>query len=335
MGSSGALGVTYRLTQYAHGGGCACKIPPGELEEVVAGLIDTDRPDDLLIGLDDGDDAAVVRIQGDRAVVATADFFTPVVDDPYDWGRIAATNALSDVYAVGGTPVVAVNLLGWPRDTLPMELAREVLRGGLDVARAAGCHLAGGHSVDDPEPKYGMAVTGLADPDRLLRLDAGRPGIPLSLTKPLGVGVLNTRHKATAEVFPQAVAAMTTLNAEASRAALERGHRCATDVTGFGLLGHLYKMARASGVTAVVDSAAVPYLDGARDAVREEYVSGGTRRNLAWVTPHTDFGRVPEEDRLLLADAQTSGGLLVAGEVPGAPVVGELVPRADPVVIIR
>ncbi|GAA0370063.1 selenide, water dikinase SelD [Actinoallomurus spadix] len=333
--SSGALGSAYRLTQFAHGGGCACKIPPGELEEIVAGLIDTDRPDDLLIGLDDGDDAAVVRIEGDRAVVATADFFTPVVDDPYDWGRIAATNALSDVYAVGGTPVVAVNLLGWPRDTLPMEPAREVLRGGLDVARAAGCHVAGGHSVDDPEPKYGMAVTGLADPGRLLRLDAGRPGVPLSLTKPLGVGVLNTRHKATGEVFAQAVAAMTTLNAEASRAALERGHRCATDVTGFGLLGHLYKMARASGVTAVVDAAAVPYLDGARDAVREGYVSGGTRRNLAWVTPHADFGRVSEEDRLLLADAQTSGGLLVAGEVPGAPVVGELVPREATALIVR
>ena len=134
------------------------------------------RAGELVIGLDDGDDAAVVRIEGGRAVVATADFFTPVVDDPYDWGRIAAANALSDVYAVGGEPLVAVNLLGWPRERLPLELAREVLRGGLDVARAAGCHVAGGHSVDDPEPKYGMAVTGLADPARLLRIDAGRPG---------------------------------------------------------------------------------------------------------------------------------------------------------------
>jgi selenide,water dikinase len=327
--------MKYRLTQYAHGGGCACKIPPGELEAIVAGLIDHDRPDDLLIGLDDGDDAAVVRIEDGRAVVATADFFTPVVDAPYDWGRIAAANALSDVYAVGGLPLVAVNLLGWPRDTLPMELAREVLRGGLDVARQARCHVAGGHSVDDPEPKYGMAVTGIAEPDRLLRLDAGRPGMPLCLTKPLGVGVLNTRHKSTGEVFPQAVESMTALNAQASRAALERGHRCATDVTGFGLLGHLYKMARASGVTAVVDAAAVPYLDGAREAVRDGYVSGGTRRNLAWVTPHTDFGGVSEEDRLLLADAQTSGGLLVAGEVPGAPVVGELVGRGTHGLIVR
>ncbi|MEU6412311.1 selenide, water dikinase SelD [Microbispora sp. NPDC046933] len=319
-----------RLTQQAHGGGCACKIPPGELESIVAGLVAPNPSayaNELVIGLDDGDDAAVVRIEGGRAIVATADFFTPVVDDPYDWGRIAATNALSDVYAVGGEPVVAVNLLGWPRETLSMDLAREVLRGGLDAARAAGCHVAGGHSVDDPEPKYGMAVTGLADPDRLLRIDAGRVGTPISLTKPLGVGVLNTRHKATGEVFPQAIEVMTTLNRDASRAALAAGAVCATDVTGFGLLGHLYKLARASGVTAVVDVAAVPYLEGARQALRDGYVSGGTRRNLDWVRPHLDPGRYAEDDLLLLADAQTSGGLLVAGEVPGAPVVGELVPR--------
>lgn len=327
--------MTYRLTQFAHGGGCACKIPPGELEEVVAGLVDAERPDDLLIGLDDGDDAAVVRIRDGRAVVATVDFFTPVVDDPYDWGRIAVTNALSDVYATGGTPLVGLNLLGWPRDTLPMELAREVLRGGLDVARRAGCHVAGGHSVDDPEPKYGMAVTGLVDPDRLLRLDAARPGTPLSLTKPLGIGVLNARHKATGEVFPQAIEAMTTLNDEASQVAVERGHRCATDVTGFGLLGHLFKMARASGVTAVVDAAAVPYLDGARDALEAGNVPGGSRRNLAWVLPHTDFGATSENDRLLLADAQTSGGLLVAGELPGAPVIGEIVERGPNALVVR
>ncbi|MEN3535279.1 selenide, water dikinase SelD [Microbispora sp. ZYX-F-249] len=318
-----------RLTQQAHGGGCACKIPPGELESIVAGLVapgPSAYGNELIIGLDDGDDAAVVRIEGGRAVVATADFFTPVVDDPYDWGRIAAANALSDVYAVGGEPVVAVNLLGWPREKLSMDLAGQVLRGGLDVARAAGCHVAGGHSVDDPEPKYGMAVTGLADPDRLLRIDAGRPGVPISLTKPLGVGVLNTRHKATGEVFPQAIEVMTTLNRDASRAALAAGARCATDVTGFGLLGHLYKLARASGVTAVVDVAAVPYLEGARQAVHDGYVSGGTRRNLEWVRPHLDPAGYAEEDLLLLADAQTSGGLLVAGVVPGAPVVGELVP---------
>src|SRR3954452_887325 len=210
------------LTQYAHGGGCACKIPPGELEAVVAGLVG-DGPlagaaGELLVGLDGGDDAAVVRTSSGTLVV-TADFFPPVVDDPYDWGRIAAANALSDVYAMGGTPVVAVNLLAWPRDMLPMELAAEVLRGGLDVAREAACHIAGGHSVDDPEPKYGMAVTGVADPHRLMRNDAGAAGLPLTLTKPLGIGVLNSRHKATGETFPPADDSMTALNRDASVAA--------------------------------------------------------------------------------------------------------------------
>jgi len=332
-----------RLTQFAHGGGCACKIPPGELEDVLAGLTAA-RPAapgaPLLVGLATGDDAAVVSLPAPsggpaQAVVSTADFFTPVVDDPYDFGRIAAANALSDVYAMGGRPVVAVNLLAWPRDVLPFDLAREVLRGGLDIAAEAGCHVGGGHSVDDPEPKYGMAVTGLADPTRLLRNDTGRPGLPLSLTKPLGTGVLNNRHKATGERFEQAVAAMTTLNREASEAALAAGVTCATDVTGFGLLGHLHKLARASGVTAVVDTAAVPYLDGAREAVRDGYVSGGTRRNLEWVAPYTDFGDTDLRPRLLLADAQTSGGLLVAGQIPGAPVIGELVPRGPHSIVLR
>lgn len=329
--------MAYRLTQYAHGGGCACKIPPGELEDVVRGLTGTpvNGVGELLVGLDHGDDAAAVRIDSDTALIATTDFFTPVVDDPYDWGRIAATNALSDVYAMGGRPVVAVNLLGWPRDVLPFELAAQTLRGGLDVCSQAGCHLAGGHSVDDPEPKYGLAVTGVADPKRLLRNDSGKPGTALSLTKPLGIGVLNSRHKATGERFPQAIDAMTTLNATAARAALDAGIECATDITGFGLLGHLYKLARASCVTAVVDSAAVPYLDGARKALAAGYVSGGTRRNLEWVTPHADLSAVNEDEALLLADAQTSGGLLIAGEIPGAPVIGELVPRGEHVIVVR
>jgi selenide,water dikinase len=329
---------SYRLTQFAHGGGCACKIPPGELEAVVAGLIGDGAPQgpgELLVGLDDGDDAAVVRIAAGAAIVATADFFTPVVDDAFDWGRIAAANALSDVYAMGGSPVVAINLLCWPRDVLPMELAAEVLRGGLAIAREAGCHVAGGHSVDDPEPKYGMAVTGIADPAQLIRNDAGVAGVPLTLTKPLGVGVLNSRHKATGEVFPQAVAAMTQLNRAASEAALTAGVVGGPDVTGFGLLGHLHKLARASGVTARIDASAVPYLDGARAALAAGHVSGGTRRNLDWVRPHTDAGDVTEDELLLLADAQTSGGLLVAGEVPGYPVVGELVSgRADGVTLV-
>jgi len=328
----------YRLTQYAHGGGCACKIPPGELETIVQGLAgmdpDTIGTNPVLVGLDTGDDAAVVRVQDGLAVVATADFFTPVVDDAYDWGRIAAANALSDVYAMGGRPVVAVNLVGWPRDVLPIELLREVLRGGLDVARQAGCVVGGGHSIDDPEPKYGMAVTGVADPDRLLRNDAAEPGLPISLTKPLGVGVLNNRHKSTGEVFGQAVECMVTLNRGASEAALAAGVRAATDVTGFGLLGHLFKMARASGVTAVVDAAAVPYLDGARQAVADGYVSGGTRRNLDWVRPHLSAA-VKDDELILLADAQTSGGLLVVGEIPGAVVIGETVARRASAIEVR
>jgi selenide,water dikinase len=326
---------TFRLTQYAHGGGCACKIPPGELEETIKLLGPADQATDLLVGVEDGDDGAVVQVSPSMAVIVTADFFTPVVDDAYTFGRIAATNALSDIYAMGGVPLVAVNLLGWPRDKLPFELAAEVLRGGLDAGRAARCHVAGGHSIDDPEPKYGMAVTGTADPARLLRIDAGRPGLPLSLTKPIGIGVLNAWHKATGEISLAAVNVMTTLNAEASRLALAAGITCATDVTGFGLLGHLFKLARASGVSAVVDHAAVPLIDGTREAVRAGYMPGGSRRNLEWVLPHTDTGSVSEEDLLLLADAQTSGGLLVAGELPGAPVIGELVPRQDSVLIIR
>ncbi len=331
--------MEYRLTQYARGGGCACKIPPGELEELVSGLAGVSPVQspagELLVGLDGGDDAAAVRIENGLALLATADFFTPVVDDAYDFGRIAAANALSDIYAMGGQPVVAVNLLGWPRSLLPPALAAEVLRGGVSVAHAAGCHVAGGHSIDDPEPKYGMAVTGVASPSRLLRNDAGRAGLPLSLTKPLGVGVLNNRHKSTGEVFPEAVASMVALNRSASQAAVEAGISCATDVTGFGLLGHLYKLARASGVSAVVSASAVPYLAGTRESLALGYVSGGTRRNLEWVAPYADLSAVSSDEALLLADAQTSGGLLLAGELPGVPVIGELVPRQEQVLVVR
>lgn len=314
-----------RLTTTASGGGCACKIPPGELENVVSELAGQDY-DSVIVGLDDGDDAAAVRIQDGLAVLSTADFFTPVVDSAYDWGRIAATNALSDIYAMGGTPTVAINLVGWPRASLPMELMREVLRGGLDVAKQVSCPVIGGHSIDAPEPVYGMAVTGTAHPDKLLRNDAAEPGLPITLTKPIGVGILNNRHKSTGEVFPEAIEVMTTLNAEASRKALESGAKAATDVTGFGLLGHLFKMCRASGVDAVIDRSAVPSLEAARRSIAEGYISGGSRRNLDWVRPHLDIAAtVTENDLILLADAQTSGGLLVIGEVPGYPVIGETV----------
>jgi selenide, water dikinase len=336
-----------RLTQYAAGGGCACKVPPGELERVlgnVAGGRATGHGNgtgvgDLLVGVENGDDGAAVRIDPapdgtGRAVIMTADFFTPVVDDPYDWGRIAATNAMSDVYAMGGTPIVAVNLLGWPREAIPFELAAEVMRGGADACAEAGAHLAGGHSIDDPEPKYGLAVTGLGDPDRLLRNDAARPGLPLTLTKPLGLGILNNRHKATGERFDEAIAVMTTLNRDAARLALDAGTTAATDVTGFGLLGHLMKMMRASGTSAVLDAGAVPYVAGARESLAEGFVPGGSRRNLDWVRDHVDSG-VDDDELVLLADAQTSGGLLVVGELPGHPVVGEVVAAGEHAIRVR
>ncbi|QDG88261.1 selenide, water dikinase SelD [Pseudarthrobacter sp. NIBRBAC000502770] len=317
----GAAGAV-RLTDYAHGGGCACKIPPGELEDAVRGLIGQPGAE-VLVGLDTGDDAAAVLVREDLAVLTTADFFTPVVNDAFDWGRIAAANALSDIYAMGGRPITAINLIGWPRGVLPMELMTEVLRGGLSVASQAGCPVLGGHSIDDPEPKYGMAVTGVAHPDRLLRNDAARPGLPITLTKPIGVGLLNNRHKQTGEVFPEAVETMAALNRDAADAAVAAGVRAATDVTGFGLLGHLYKMVRASDVGAVIDLASVPVIQGAREALRDGFVSGGTRRNLDWVRPHLGAAAgVSDDDLLLLADAQTSGGLLVVGELPGHPVIG-------------
>ncbi|QLL07641.1 selenide, water dikinase SelD [Mycobacterium vicinigordonae] len=321
-----------RLTEYAHGGGCACKIPPGELEEAVRGLLGQTGPN-VLVGLDAGDDAAAVRV-GDLAILSTADFFTPVVDNAYDWGRIAAANALSDIYAMGGRPVVAINLIGWPRDVLPLELMTEVLRGGQAISTEAHCPVIGGHSIDDPEPKYGMAVTGVADPDKLLRNDAAEPGLPLTLTKPIGVGLLNNRHKQTGEICQEAIDTMTRLNRDAAAAATAAGLKAATDVTGFGLLGHLHKMCRASKVGALVHRDAIPVIAAAREALRDGFVSGGTRRNLDWVRPHLRPGAdVTEDDLLLLADAQTSGGLLVVGELPGHPVIGHT--TAGPGIEIR
>lgn len=304
----------------------------------MADLIGVSHPD-LLVGLEAGDDAAAVRIKGDRAILSTADFFTPVVDSPYDWGRIAAANALSDVYAMGGRPILAINLLGWPADLVSADHVREVLRGGMEVAEQAGCPVAGGHSITSPEPLYGMAVTGIADPNRLMRNDVAEPGLPISLTKPLGVGILGNRHKATGEVFAQAVESMVTLNAAAAEAALAAGVRACTDITGFGLLGHLRKLCRASGVGAVIDRSAVPVLAGVRESLDAGYVPGGTRRNLDWVRPHLDVADdVTEQDLILLADAQTSGGLLIVGEVPDAPVIGRTVavsPGEAPRIAVR
>src|SRR2546423_1783473 len=258
----------------------------------------------------------------DRAIVATVDFFTPIVDDPYEFGRIAATNAFSDLYAMGATPLFALNLVGWPRDTLPFELLGEVLRGGADVARAAGAFVLGGHSVDDPQPKYGMAPSGEVHPDRIVTNAGARPGDALVLTKPLGTGVLTTalkRDLLTESDVAAAVTTMTTLNAGAARAMLGVGVHAATDVTGFGLLGHLRTLLEASGVAAEVRAAAVPLLPHAREAAERGAIPGGTERNAASVADAVSFAPgVDQMARLLLADAQTSGGLLVAVAVERA-----------------
>lgn len=270
----------------------------------------------ILVDASTRDDAAVYLLAPDRALVATVDFFTPIVDDAYDFGRIAAANAFSDVYAMGATPLLALNLVGWPRDTLPYELLGEVLRGGADVAREAGAFVLGGHSVDDPEPKYGMVVIGDAHPDRIVTLARAQPGDVLVLTKPIGTGVLTTalkRDLVTAADVGPAVQSMTTLNAGAARAMLATGVHAATDVTGFGLLGHLRNMLAASAVSAELDAASVPLLPGAADLAARGAVPGGTTRNRDAVAADVSFDpAVPEAMRVLLCDAQTSGGLLIA-----------------------
>lgn len=307
-----------RLTSLSPGAGCACKLPLSKLEGLFACLGDDVQAasGDLIIGARQGDDAAVLRLDDERALVLTTDFFTPIVDDAYDWGRIAAANAMSDIYAMGGRPVIAVNLTAWPADDLPIELLGDVLRGGLDVAAAAGCPVVGGHTIDDRTPKYGMAVVGLAHPDRLLAIDQLAVGDTLVLTKPIGTGVISTalkRGAANADTVDSAVATMTQLNAAAAEAALAGGVRAATDVTGFGLLGHLHRMARASGLAAEVYASEVPLLSGALELAAAGFVSGGTRANTTHLRDVvTVSDQVSADVAVVLHDAQTSGGLLLA-----------------------
>ncbi|HEX4251795.1 MAG TPA: selenide, water dikinase SelD [Pseudonocardia sp.] len=310
---------TRRLSEFSHGGGCACKLAPGLLAEVLAAFTPASHPD-LLVGTETGDDAAVWRLGADRALVATTDFFTPLVDDARTWGRIAAANAVSDVYAMGGRPLFALNLVAWPSTELPMELLGEVLAGGAEIGAECGFAVVGGHSVDDPEPKYGLAVIGEVHPDRILTNAGLRDGDVLVLTKALGTGIVTSAVKmgtAPAQVADAAIASMTANNAAASRAALAAGATGATDVTGFGLLGHLRKMAEASGVDADLDVDAVPLLPGVRTLAESGVLPGGTRRNRDWVADHVRSGDRSELDVLLLADAQTSGGLLF-GAAPDA-----------------
>jgi len=266
-----------------------------------------------LVGSATGDDAGVWRLDADRALVVTADFITPVVDDARTWGRIAAANSVSDVYAMGARPLLALNLVGWNVDELPTTLLGEVLTGAAEVATECGFVIVGGHTVDDPEPKFGLAVVGEVHPDRLLTNAALRPGDALVLTKPLGVGVVATaikRDLATPEVSAAAVESMTRSNADACAAALAAGATGATDITGFGMLGHLGRMAEESAVDVVIDVAAVPLLPGARSLAEGGCVPGGSRRNLDWVAERLDTGGLDETTVILLADAQTSGGLL-------------------------
>ena len=261
------------------------------------------------------DDAAVIRLADDRALVLTTDFFTPIVDDPADFGRIAAANALSDVYAMGGRPLYCLSLVGWPREKLPLDMLGEVIRGAAEIVTRAGALIVGGHSIDDPEPKFGLVAVGEVDPRRMTTNAAARPGDRLVLTKPIGTGVITTaikREQASAESTAAAVRSMITLNDTAAAAARDAEVRAATDVTGFGLLGHLRSMMTASGTAAELDAGAVPLLPGVRELVQAGAVPGGTRRNLEAVSASTTFSDdLDATDRLILADAQTSGGLLL------------------------
>tara|TARA_B100000579_G_scaffold59526_1_gene42950 strand:+ start:26036 stop:26986 length:951 start_codon:yes stop_codon:yes gene_type:complete len=281
------------------------------------GALNTSDNPNVLVGLDTGDDAGIWDLGNGRALISTVDFITPLVNDARMWGQIAAVNSLSDVYAMGGKPLFGLNLVGWNNDELPSSILSEVLAGGLEIAEQAGMAIIGGHTISDPEPKYGMAVTGEVDPDKMLTNAGLKPDQDLILTKPLGVGVITTAIKAGIagkEIISAAVASMTQLNDIASQVAVSVGASGATDVTGFGLLGHLGKMVLASDIEAVINVANIEFLPGAKLYAQDGVVPGGTRRNLAWIGDQIDAGSYSETDLLLLADAQTSGGLIFGVE---------------------
>jgi selenide, water dikinase len=306
-----------RLTTLSHGAGCACKLRQGELAEVMSRIPVQKRPRSLLVGTENRDDAAVWQINKTQALVATTDFFAPLVDDPRDYGRIAAANAISDVYAMGGKPLYALNLVGWPR-ALGFEMLGEVLAGGAEMAGEADCPIVGGHSIDDAEPKYGLAVTGIVDPRRVLTNSKARPGDVLLLGKALGTGIAVSAIKkgvASAELTKAATAQMTTLNRKAGEvyARFYKDVRALTDVTGFGLLGHLDSAMRAAKLRARVDASALRILPGVRELAQASVIPSGTRANLAFLAERATFpAGMPESDRLILTDAQTNGGLLAA-----------------------
>jgi cysteine desulfurase NifS/selenium donor protein len=315
-------GGEVRLTRYTHGLGCACKLRPQELESVLRAL-PASRDPRLMVGFGSSDDAAVYRLGDDLAVVQTVDFFTPICDNPRDFGAISAANALSDVYAMGATPRFALSVVGFPTRRLPLAVLERILAGAAETAAAAGIEIAGGHSVEDDEPKFGLAVTGTVAPGEVWTNAGAQPGDVLLLTKPLGTGILATAAKrdlAPHELVARGIALMRQLNRAAAEALREAGgvHAC-TDVTGFGLLGHLLELARASRVDVEVELARVPILDGVRELAAAGLAPGGTRDNLSWVTPAVSWpGDASEVDRLLLADAQSSGGLLAAVDAGSA-----------------
>jgi selenide,water dikinase len=315
-----------QLTRYSHGAGCACKLGAAELTQVLGPVIDhpaTTHPD-LTVGLATSDDAGVYALGDGRALVQTVDIFTPVVNSPRDWGRIAAANALSDIYAMGATPLTALQYIAWPRDRLAFDIASQVIAAGMDVMAAANCTVVGGHSIDGPEPTYGFAVTGTVPVDRVVTNAGARPGDVLVLTKPLGMGVITTaikREKCPPELAARAIELMAMLNEEAGAALWAHQATAATDVTGFGLLGHLREMCRASGVGARIDLAAVPVLEGVAELLALGMWAGGSERNRRAIEP--DVQTAVDPDRLRpLVDAQTSGGLLVS--LPESQVEGYL-----------
>jgi len=302
------------LTQMAHGAGCGCKIAPGVLAEALASLPVRPADPNVLVGNETMDDAAVYRLGPGLAVVATLDFFTPLVDDPVLFGRIAATNAMSDVYAMGGTPILGLAIAGYPKDA-DLDVLAEIMRGGAEAAADHGFAVLGGHTIDDPEPKYGMAVVGRVDPERMMTNAAGMPGDVLVLTKPLGTGVAVAAAKAgvVGVAHENAVAHMLRSNAAAAGVAVAQGVRCATDVTGFGLLGHLRELAVASGTGAAIRIDKVPPIHGVLELVAEGHLPGAVDRNRAHLEPWVDFqGQIDENAATLLFDPQTSGGLLLA-----------------------
>lgn len=320
-----------RLTAMAHGGGCGCKLAPAVLEEILAKMPVPSGMKQLLVGTETADDAAVYQISDHQAIVATTDFFTPIVDDPYDFGRIAATNALSDVYAMGGTPILALAIVGMPVDKMPLDLVQAIVAGGCSVCTAAGIPVAGGHSIDSPEPIYGLAAIGKVDPSRLVRNNTGRAGDSIILSKPLGVGIYSAalkQQKLDGPLYMEMLSTMTQLNSVGAELPEVRDVHAMTDVTGFGLLGHLLEMCRGASLAAEVEFERLPLLADAQRLAEAGVGTGGAKRNWKSYGHQVDApSGAPDWWRGVLCDPQTSGGLLIACSQDVVPRVLDLLER--------